>query len=110
MKCTALLILASLFASPSVCRAQNSTEIAHAQPVPADKTSQFRPEETVVKIATLRINPKESLKRVGLTIVSSNATGWCLGRGKCDFILTNYYVAERAGFPLNFHGIKVLQT
>ena len=116
MKCAALLILASvlilvlLFASPNASPAQNSAAIAYGQLALKDKPSQFWPEQTVVKIATIRINPKESLKRIGLAIISSTATGWCLGQGRCDFILTNYHVAERVGSPLKIKGVKVLQT
>jgi trypsin-like peptidase len=110
MKSIAFVIFASLLATPSAYPAQNSVGIGSEQLPRKDETSQFRPNEVVVKIGKRYIDPKESLKRVGLAIVSNNGTGYCFGQGKCDFILTNYHVAERVRSPLEVNGVKVLQT
>ena len=105
-----LLILAALLATPCAFSGQDASGNGSGQLPRKDKTGAFRPDEVVVKISKHRIDAKESLKHVGLAIASSNATGYCLGQGKCDLILTNYHVAERAGSPLEVSGIKVLQT
>jgi hypothetical protein len=110
MKLIAFLIFASLLATPSACRAQNSTGFGSENLPRKHETFQFRPDEVVVKIRERHIDPKESLKHVGLAVVSNNGTGYCFGQGKCDFILTNYHLAERVWSPLKVNGVKVLQT
>jgi len=110
MKFIGLLILASSLAVPSVCPAQNLAGIKSGDPPPRVATSPVRADEIVVKIGSARIDPKESLKHLGLAIDTSNGTGWCLGRDRCDLILTNYHVAERSKSPLKIKGIRVLQT
>src|SRR5579863_9972650 len=110
MKWTGLSILVLLLSTLNACPAQSSAETSSEQLPRKDETSQFRPDEVVVKIGKHHIDSRESLKRVGLAVVSNGGTGWCLGKLKCNLILTNYHVTERIGSPLKVNGTRVLQT
>jgi hypothetical protein len=110
MKWIALAILAAMVVSSSAHSAQNSTGIQSSHTSHEDGPSQFRADQVVVKIGKRHLDAKQSLKHAGLTIISDNGSGYCLGQGKCDLILTNYHVAERVGSPLEIGGVKVLQT
>jgi hypothetical protein len=110
MKFVGFLILALLLTTPVACPAQNSARIVSENLARKNENSQFRPDEVVVKISRRHIDAKETLKHVGPSVASDNGTGYCFGQGKCDFILTNFHVAERVGSPLEVDGVKVLQT
>lgn len=110
MKLTVLLILAILLAPLNAYPAHNSSETGSGQLHRKNETSQFRPDKVVVEIRSHHIDPKESLKHLGVSVVSNSGTGYCFGAGKCDLILTNYHVAERVFSPLQVNGVKVLQT
>ncbi len=110
MKLAALLILALLFAAPSAYSAKDSSGADSGDLQRKDETFQFRPEEVVVKIGKRKIDAKDSLQHLGLSVLASDGSGYCFGQGKCDFIVTNYHVAERVGSPLEVNGVKVLQT
>ena len=110
MKWISFSILVLLLGTPNACPAQNSTGIGSGHPPHKDEIPQFRPDEVVVKIRRRHVDSKKSLKALGLAVVSNNGTGYCFGQRKCDFILTNYHVAERVGSPLKINGVKVLQS
>jgi len=95
---------------PAICPANDSSATGSGKLPRKEKTSHFRPDEVVVEIRKRYFDPKESLKHVGLSVVSNSGTGYCFGPGKCDLILTNYHIAERVSSPLQVNGVKVLQT
>jgi hypothetical protein len=110
MKRFVLLVLVSWIATSSAYAAHKSAGIGSGRPTRNGEVSQFRPQEVVVNIGSRHFDAKESLKRAGLATVSNTGSGYCLGPKNCDFIITNYHVANRVGSPLNINGIKVLQT
>lgn len=110
MKLVAFLFFTSLATSLSAYPAQIQTGVGSGDSSFKKEASQIKPEEIVVKISRRHIDANESLKHGGLALTSNYGTGYCFGHGKCDFILTNYHVAERVGSPLRVNGVKVLQT
>lgn len=109
MKFIVWAIFASLLTLPTALSARDSIETKHGQ-LPLAGPSEFKPQNVVVKITKRHIDPKESLKHGGLAVAFNTGTGYCLGKGQCSLILTNYHVAERVGTPLSVNGVKVLQT
>lgn len=72
-------------------------------------TSEFRPEQVVVKIKKTRPRIKESIRKAGLAIRTDYGTGWCLDQ-ECELVVGNHHVAERIGTPLKIKGVNVLRT
>jgi hypothetical protein len=109
VKVASVLIAATLMMSLS-CLAQESGVGREKQMLDATRLPDLKPDQVVVKIKKLRFSVKESIARAGVTVVWSGGTGYCLGPQNCEFILTNYHVAEGLGAPVKINGVKVLQT
>ncbi len=110
MKSVALSILLLLSVASFASAEKRSAGTDSGRLSRKQEISRFRPDEVVVRIRKRHVDSKESLNQLGLSVTTSGGTGYCLGPGECDFILTNYHVAERVGSPLEVDGEKVLQT
>ena len=108
MKTTAFFIGVSLFIFQGALSAQKLTGAEAKETSTTNELPKFNSKEIVVKIVSQNIDLKESLKHFGLAL--NFGTGYCFGQAKCDYILTNHHVADRAGSPLWINGVKVLRT
>ena len=110
LKHIALGIFASLVAASSAVYAQSLGGIDRGHLGSNSQVHQFKPEDVVVKVGKHHIDARKSITHGGIAVTYDTGTGYCLGNGKCDLILTNYHVAERVGSPLKVSGVKILQT